>query len=170
MVLLLDSALSDVCQSDDTSGTAVSPHGQRHSADAEVLRLLETHVLAVVGITVTINEATAGSSHREIPQEAGTSQVDTVDLRSIIRIPTSDDVPSLQILLVVLFLEHPCSGLDMGQSPLFIDMGVDEVPDLMRGLLGLSCGSTPEHDDMIMHKIYLVCHSINSICSSCRCS
>lgn len=59
MVLLLDSAFGDVCQSDDTSGTAVSPHRQRYSADAEVLRLLETHVLAVVGIAVTINEATA---------------------------------------------------------------------------------------------------------------
>lgn len=59
MVLLLDSALGDVRQSDDTSRAAVSPHGQRDSAEAEVLRLLETHVLTVVGITVTVNEATA---------------------------------------------------------------------------------------------------------------
>ena len=166
MVLLLDSAFGDVRQSDDTSGTAVPPHGQRNSADAEVLRLFETHVLTVVGITVTINEAAARSSHREVPQKTGTSQVDTVDLRSIVRIPTSNDVPSLQILLVVLFLEHPRSGLDMGQPSLLIDVGVDEVPDLMRGLLGLSCGSTPEHDDMVMHKIYLVGHSINSVHSS----
>lgn len=59
MVLLLNSALGDVRQPDDTSRAAVSSHGQRDSADAEVLRLLETHVLTVVGITVSINETTA---------------------------------------------------------------------------------------------------------------
>lgn len=113
MVLLLDAAFGDVGQSDDTSGAAVPLHGQRDCVDAEGLGLLETHVLAVVGIAVTIDETGSGPAHREIAQEGGSAEVDTVDLRAIIGIPSGHDVASLESLLVVLLLEHACGCLDV---------------------------------------------------------
>ena len=54
----------------------------------------------------------------------------------------------------------------MGESALLIDMGVDEVPDLVGSLLGLSCCSTSQYDDVVVDEVDLVSHSVHSVHAS----
>lgn len=167
MVLLLNAAFGDVGQPDDTSRAAVPLHGQRDCVDAEGPRLLETHVLAVVGVTVAIDEPGSGPAHREIAKQGGAAEVDTVDLGAIIGIPSGHDVASLESLLVILLLEHAGCGFDVGESALFVDMGVDEVAYLVGGLLGLSCHSAAQDDDVIVDEIDLVGYSVDGVAAAC---
>ena len=58
MIFFFDSTISDIRNSNDTSGAAVSLHGQRYCADAEGLCLLETHSLSIIRVAISVDEAT----------------------------------------------------------------------------------------------------------------
>ena len=63
MVLLLQTTLGYVWETDYTSWRTVSSHCQRNCVDAEGFGLFVTHSWSVVCINITINKATAGTSH-----------------------------------------------------------------------------------------------------------
>lgn len=170
MVLFFDSFLGDVSQSDNTSRTAISLHSQGNCANTEVLGLFISHVGLVVGIAIPVNETTAWASHREVPLKSGSSQIYRVNLRALVRIPACDDVSSLQLFLVVNFLEHSCSSKNMRQFSLLNTVGIDQVSNFVGGLLWLTSSPTSQDTNMIMNEINFISNSVNSIDSTSGCS
>jgi len=167
VILFLNSPFRDICQSDYTSRTAVSLHSQWHRLDAERFCLLESHVISIVGIAVSVNKTTTWTSHREVSQQSSSSQVHTVHLGSFIRVPPCNDISSLQIFLIVLFLEHSRCSLDVRQFSLFDDVRVDQIPHIVGSLLRLSCGSTSQYDYVIVDEVDFISYSIDCVRSSC---
>ncbi len=59
MIFFLQTFLSYIGQSDNTSRGTVSLHGKGNAVKTELFGFLETHTFLVVGVNVTIDEATA---------------------------------------------------------------------------------------------------------------
>lgn len=163
MVLFFNSFFGDVCQPDDTSRTAVSFHGQWNCADTEVLGLFVSHVGLVVRITISVNETTAWASHCEVSFQSGSSQVHWINLRALVWIPTCDNVSSLQLFLVIDFLEHSCGSKNVRQFSLLNAVGIDQVTNFVCGLLWLTGSSTSQDANVIMNEINFIGYSVNSV-------
>ncbi len=168
VVLLLKSAFRDVGKSDNTSRRSVSPHCQRNSVQTEGFGLFVAHSFPVVCVNVAVNEATAGPSHCVVPEQSSTSEVDAVDLRSLVRVPAGNDIARFESLLVVGFLEHPGRGFDVRQFALLIGVGVDEVAYFVGSLLGLAGKSASQDDDVLMDIVDFVGNSVDHVDSSGR--
>ena len=170
MVLFLQTPLSDIGQTDSSSRASVSLHSKRYSCNTECFSLLERHIGFVVGITVTIYEATTRASHSPVSEQTSSTKVNGVDLRSLVRVPSSYNIPSLKSLLVVEFLEHLGCSSHMRQLALLNCMWFNQISHLVSCVLRLCCHSTPEHYNVVVHIVYLVGHSIDSVGASRRCT
>jgi hypothetical protein len=91
-------------------------------------------------------------------------------LRAFVWVPTSHNVPSLQLLFVVHLLEHSCSSQDMGKLALLNTVRINQVSYLVGGLLRLACSPTSEHANMFMDVIDFIGDSIDSVNTTSRCS
>ena len=163
VVFLLQSPLSYVRQSDYTSRWSVSLHGQGNTVNAESLCLLETHILLVVCVNISVNEATSWSSQHIISHDTSSTEVDTVNLTSLIRIPTSNNTSNFQTFLIHLLLQQSGCCFDMRKFALLIDMRINQKSQFMYSLLWLSSQSTSQRNNMFMHVIDLVSYSIDSV-------
>jgi len=163
VVLFFDSLFSDIGQSNDTSWASVSLHGKGNCTDTEVLGFFVSHVCLVVSIAISVNEPTAWSAHGEFSFQSGSSQIDWINLRTFVWVPTGNNVSCLQLFFIIYFLEHSCCCQNMGQFSLLNTVGVDKISDFVGGLLGLSSGSTSQNADVLVNVIDLVGNSIDSV-------